>query len=505
MLREEFEKLNARQREAGDKVFVNPRNATSGFVRQLDSRVTASRPLSFYAYGIGEAQGWALPATQSDLLDALAGLGLPVADERAVVQGADGLLQFHREIGIRRDGLPFDIDGVVYKVNSRALQERLGFVTREPRWACAHKYPAQEASTRVQIIDVQVGRTGKLTPVAKLVPVFVGGVTVSNATLHNEDFINALGLQIGDTVTVRRAGDVIPQIVAVMPHGAADAGVHGASHDRVPFRMPARCPVCGSQVMRDEAEKDHRCTGGLFCPAQRKQALLHFANRRAMNIEGLGDRLVDQLVEQGLVRTPADLFDRSKLNLATLASLERMGEKSAAKLLEALDRARSTSLERFVFALGIRHVGESTARDLARHFGGLKALMDADEARLLQVPDVGPVVAASIAKFFAQPHNREVVQELCSAKITWPEAAPQAVSSGPLVGRTVVLTGTLPTLKRDEAEQMILAAGGRVSSAVSGKTDFLLAGAEAGSKLDKARSLGVRVIDEDEFKSLLLQ
>ena len=494
MRRDEFEKLNTRQREAGDKVFVNPRNATAGFVRQLDPRITATRPLSFYAYGIGEVRGWPLPATQSALLDALAAFGVPVAAQRAVVQGAQGLLAFHASVAEQRDALPFDIDGVVYKVNALALQERLGFVTREPRWACAHKFPAQEELTIVHGIDVQVGRTGKLTPVAKLAPVFVGGVTVSNATLHNEDFVHSLDLRIGDSVIVRRAGDVIPQIVAVQ--------AHQRKGDVAIFRMPAQCPVCGSQVLRDEAEKDHRCTGGLFCPAQRKQAVLHFAGRRAMDVEGLGDKLVDALVEQDLVRTPADLF---KLGLGTLANLPRMADKSAANLLGALEKARQTTLARFIFALGIRHVGESTARDLASHFGSMDALMAADEAALLDVPDVGPVVAQSIARFFAQAHNREVIEQLRAAGVTFAEgpAARPLASSGAVAGKIFVLTGTLPTLSREQASEMILAAGGKVSGSVSKKTDYVVAGAEAGSKLDKAQALGVKIIDEADLQRLL--
>jgi DNA ligase (NAD+) len=497
MRRDEFERLNARQREAGEKVFVNPRNATAGFVRQLDPSITATRPLSFYAYGIGEVignSGWALPATQSALLDALAALGVPVAAQRAVVQGAQGLLAFHASVAAERDALPFDIDGVVYKVNALALQERLGFVTREPRWACAHKFPAQEELTTVQGIDVQVGRTGKLTPVAKLAPVFVGGVTVSKATLHNEDFVHSLDLRIGDTVIVRRAGDVIPQIVAVQ--------AHQRKGDVAMFRMPAQCPVCGSQVIRDEAEKDHRCTGGLFCPAQRKQALQHFAGRRAMDIEGLGDKLVDVLVEQDLVRTPADLF---KLGLGTLANLPRMADKSAANLLAAFAKARQTTLARFIFALGIRHVGESTARDLASHFGSMDALMAADETALLEVPDVGPVVAQSVARFFAQAHNREVIEQLRAAGVTFaegPAAKPVAIG-GAVAGRTFVLTGTLSTLSREQASETILAAGGKVSGSVSKKTDYVVAGAEAGSKLDKAQALGVKIIDEAELLRLL--
>jgi DNA ligase (NAD+) len=493
MRRDDFERLNEKQRAAGDKVFVNPRNATAGFVRQLDPKITAARPLSFFAYGVGVFEGWTLPATQSAILDALAQFGLPVSEERSVVEGAEGLIGFHARIAQRRDQLPFDIDGVVYKVNRLDLQDQLGFVTREPVWAVAHKYPAQEEMTRVLGIEVQVGRTGKLTPVAKLEPVFVGGVTVSNATLHNEAFVHALDLRIGDTVIVRRAGDVIPQVVAVV--------MERRPQKTRKFSMPEQCPICGSAVERDEAEKDHRCTGGLVCPAQRKQALLHFASRRALDIEGLGDKLVDQLVDGQLVHTPADLF---KLGLGTLAGLERMAEKSAANIVAALEKARNTTLDRFIYALGIRHVGETTARDLARHFGSLDALMQADEQTLLEVGDVGPVVAASIAHFFAEPHNREVIEQLRAAKVTWAEGKPRPPRvAGPFAGKTFVLTGTLPSLTRDAARAMIEAAGGKVSGSVSKKTDFVLAGAEAGSKLERAQELGVRVIDEDEFNRLL--
>lgn len=492
MKRADFEALNARQRAAGDKVFVNPRNAAAGFLRQLDSRVTAKRPLSFYAYGLGEVSAELAP-THGGVLEALARLGVPVAAERAVVHGPAELAAFHARIAALRDALPFDIDGVVYKVDSLALQRELGFVSREPRWAVAHKYPAQEALTQVLGIDVQVGRTGKLTPVARLAPVFVGGVTVSNATLHNEDFIAQLGLMIGDTVTVRRAGDVIPEIVGVLAERRpADARA---------FVMPPACPVCGSATQRDEAEKDTRCTGGLYCAAQRKQALLHFAGRRAMDVEGLGDKLVDQLVEAGLVHTPADLFG---LGLPQLTGLERMGEKSALNLIAALERARSTTLARFVYALGIRHVGEATARDLARHFGALDALMAADVDALLGVRDVGPVVAGSIAAFFAEPHNREVIAALRAAGVAWPEGPALApAAGGPLAGKSLVLTGTLPSLSREEAGALIEAAGGKVAGSVSKKTDFVVAGEAAGSKLERARTLGVTVLDEAGLRQLL--
>jgi DNA ligase (NAD+) len=492
MRRDEFEKLNERQRASGEKVFVNPRNAAAGFVRQLDARVTASRPLSFYAYGVGEVAGWKTPPTQSGILDALAGLGVPVSAERGTASGADGLVAFHARVAAMRDRLPFDIDGVVYKVNALDLQRTLGYVSREPRWACAHKFPAQEELTRVQAIEVQVGRTGKLTPVAKLEPVFVGGVTVSNATLHNESFIHSLDLRVGDTVIVRRAGDVIPQIVAVLQDRRP---AHAAA-----FSMPARCPVCGSAVVRDEAEKDHRCAGGLYCPAQRKQALLHFASRRAMDIEGLGEKLVDQLVDQDLVRNPADLY---RLELATLAELERMGEKSAANLIESIDRSRGTTLARFIFALGVRNVGEATAKDLARHFGGLDALIEAEEAVLRQVPEVGPVVAASIIQFFSEPHNREIVKQLRGLGLRWDESEPQGTTSLPLAGKTFVLTGTLPHLKREEAKERIEALGGKVAASVSKKTDYVVVGSEPGSKGDKARQLGITMLDEDGLLKLL--
>ncbi|HJW51181.1 MAG TPA: NAD-dependent DNA ligase LigA [Burkholderiaceae bacterium] len=490
--RADFDRINERQREQGDKVFVNPRNAAAGFLRQLDTHATATRPLSFYAYGLGEVVGWAVPQTHSGVLDALAALGVPVSTERRRAAGAEELVEYHRAIATHRDSLPFDIDGVVYKVDRLDLQRELGFVSREPRWAVAHKYPPQEELTQVTGIDIQVGRTGKITPVARLAPVFVGGVTVSNATLHNEDYIRTLGLMIGDTVIVRRAGDVIPQIVAVLPERRPARAK--------PFSMPTRCPVCGSSVAREEGEKDLRCTGGLYCSAQRKQALLHFAGRRALDIEGLGDRLVEQLVEAGIVHTPADLF---KLGLDSLAALDRMADKSATNVLAAIERARNTTLERFIYALGIRHVGESTARDLARHFGGIDAVMNASEDELLQVNDVGPVVAASIQHFFAEPHNREVVEALRAAGVRWTEGRPAKLAAGALAGRTFVLTGTLPHWTREQARERIESAGGKVAGSVSRKTDYVVAGAEAGSKLDRARELGVAILDEDQLKTLL--
>ncbi|MFM2054392.1 MAG: NAD-dependent ligase LigA [Pseudomonadota bacterium] len=510
MRRDDFERLNERQRERiargekGEKTFVNPRNAAAGAVRQLDPAIAARRPLSFFAYGLGEvrhadgADDRPLAPRHGAMLDRLAALGLPVCAERAVVQGADGLIAFHGRVGAMRDGLPFDIDGVVYKVDDVALQRRLGFVSREPRWAVAHKYPAQEQMTVVRGIEIQVGRTGKLTPVARLEPVFVGGTTVSNATLHNEDETRRKDVRAGDTVIVRRAGDVIPEVVGVVAdRRPPDAGE--------PFdlyrRLDGRCPVCASPIAREEGEVDWRCTGGLYCPAQRRQALLHFAGRRAMDIEGLGERVVEQLVDGGLVRTLPELY---RLGIAKLSALDRMGERSAQNLLEALARSRHTTLARFVYALGIRHVGESTAKALARHFGGIDRLMAASEAQLTEVADVGPVVAASIRAFFDQPHHREIVEQLRAAGITWDEhdGAPPAAPR-PLAGLTFVLTGTLPTLGRDEARDRIEAAGGKVSSSVSRRTSHVVAGVDAGSKLEKAQALSLSIIDEFTLLSMI--
>jgi DNA ligase (NAD+) len=493
MRRDDFERLNERQRAAGAKTFVNPRNTAAGAIRQLDPAGLADKRLSFFAYGLGEVRDWAQPATHSATLDAIAAFGVPVSADRRVVIGADGLVAFHQAIAAKRDALPFDIDGVVYKVNRIDLQQRLGFVTREPRWAVAHKYPAQEQLTRLNGIEVQVGRTGKLTPVAKLEPVFVGGTTVSNATLHNLFELRRKGVRVGDTVIVRRAGDVIPEVVGRI--------VEPRSHYVPNFRMPTQCPVCGSAVQREKGGIDHRCTGGLFCAAQRKQAILHFAGRRAMDIEGLGDKLVDQLVDGGLVRTLPELY---KLGVAKLAALERMADKSAANLVAALEQSKRTTLARFLYALGIRHVGEATAKDLAAHFGSLDRLLDASEAQLLEVNDVGPVVAKSIRTFFDQPHNREVVEQLRAAGIQWEEHdGAAAAAPKPLAGLTVVLTGTLPTLTRDEAKAMLETAGAKVAGSVSKKTSYVVAGAEAGSKLDKARELGVPVLDEEGLRTLL--
>jgi DNA ligase (NAD+) len=500
MSRPDFESYNEKQRARGRATLVNPRNGAAGSIRQLDPAMAAERPLSFYAYGLGDTLGWDLPATHAGVLDALAAFGLPVCEHRAVVQGADGLIGFHARMRELRDSLPFDIDGVVYKVNSLALQQQLGFVTREPRWAVAHKYPAEEALTTVEAIEVQVGRTGAITPVARLAPVFVGGVTVTNATLHNEAEARRKDVRSGDTVVVRRAGDVIPEVVSVVIERRPKRALLGDEALHPAFVLPKNCPVCGSAIERPEDEAIARCTGGLVCPAQRKQALLHFAGRRAMDIEGLGDKLVEQLVDNAIVKTPADFY---KLGLLAMANLERMAEKSAGNLLAAIEKSKATTLARFIFALGIRNVGEATAKDLARFFGNLDALIAADCDRLQQVPDVGPVVAASIVHFFAEPHNVEVIEQLRAAGVNWPEGETVAAVSSPVAGKTFVLTGTLPTLARNEAKDMIEALGGKVAGSVSKKTDYVVAGAEAGSKLDKARDLEVTILDEAQFRELL--
>ena len=496
MRRADFAQLNERQEAAGGKLFANPRNAAAGSVRQLDSNIAMQRPLSFFAYGVGEVtpveQGGPDFVTHYGMLMQLKAWGFPVAPQVRIAHGAAELVQFHEFMGQERPQLPYEMDGVVYKVNSLALQRQLGFVTREPRWAVAHKYPAEEMPTVMEGIDVQVGRTGKLTPVARLAPVSVGGVTVTNATLHNLFEIRKKGVRVGDTVVVRRAGDVIPEVVRRVP-GARTAYVPN-------FRMPAACPICGSEVVREKGEANHRCTGGLFCAAQRKEALLHFAARRAMDIEGLGDKLVDQLVDGNVVRSLPDLY---RLRLDDLASLDRMAEKSAQNVLDALEKSKSTTLNRFLFGLGIRHVGEATAKDLARHFGTLDAIMAASVEQLLEVRDVGPVVAESIHTFFAQPHNREVVQQLRECGVHWEEGAPAEKAPQILAGKTVVLTGTLPTMGRDEAKELLEAAGAKVSGAVSKKTSYVVAGAEAGSKLTKAQELGVPVLDEAGMLALL--
>jgi len=491
----DFAALNVQQIAAGQKAFVNPRNAAAGALRQLDPAVTARRTLRFFGYGLGEVVGPdnVLPKSQSSLLEWLRDAGIPVAPHRRRVIGVSGLVDFYRDMATLRASLPFAIDGVVYKADDFSAQRQLGFVSRAPRFAIAHKFPAEEALTTVLDIDVQVGRTGAITPVARLAPVFVGGVTVENATLHNEEEIRRKDILIGDTVIVRRAGDVIPEVVAAL--------LERRPADARQFVMPTACPVCGSAIERPEDEAIARCTGGLVCAAQRKQALLHFAQRRALDIEGLGEKLVDQLVERAWVHTPADLFG---LSIDQLAALDRMGERSAGNLVAAIATARNTTLERFIYSLGIRHVGEATARELARYFGSLDALLQADEAALLQVPDIGPVVAHSIRNFLDEPHNQSVVDDLRSRGLSWPEGSGQvAVTDGPLVGKTLVLTGSLAGMSRDEAKARIERVGGKVAGSVSKKTDYVVAGTEAGSKLTKAGELGVRIIDEAGLLQLL--
>jgi DNA ligase (NAD+) len=520
MYQADFDAINARQREAGGREFVNPRNAAAGSLRQLDARITARRPLHFLAYGIGRFEpgpsGAPQPTHHGALLDWFARLGLPVDTHRDVVRGSAGLLDFYRRIGAARAALPYGIDGVVYKVDDHAAQRRLGFVARAPRFAIAHKFPAEEATTVVEAIDVQVGRTGAVTPVARLAPVFVGGVTVTNATLHNEDEVLRKDVRVGDTVVVRRAGDVIPEVVRVL--------VEHRPVDAIAFRLPATCPICGSAVVRAEGEAVARCSGGLVCPAQRKQALLHFAQRRALDIDGLGEKIVDQLVARELVRSPADLY---ALDQATIASLDRMADKSATNVVEAIERSKKTTLARFLYGLGIRHVGEEVARVLAREFGSLDALLGADwralmdekrsrqkenvsrrqkERPLVGVPleGVGDEIVEALAQFVAEPHNREAIDRLRAAGVHWPESAGsldrldavETEPAGPLAGKTFVLTGTLPDLSRDEAKQRIEAAGGKVAASVSGRTDYVVAGAEAGSKAEKAAALGIAIIDQ---------
>jgi DNA ligase (NAD+) len=492
MFKADFARLNARQRDAGQREFANPRNAAAGSLRQLDPRITAQRSLRFFAYGIGVLEGADLPASHSALLDWYRQMGIPVAAERRIAHGAEGLLAFYRDIGMRRAELPYEIDGVVYKVNAVAQQQQLGFVSRAPRFALAHKFPAEEAMTIVQDIGLQVGRTGAMTPVARLAPVLVGGVTVTNATLHNEDEVRRKDIQIGDTVIVRRAGDVIPEVVSYVPE-LRPADVR-------PFVMPALCPVCSSPIVRPEEEAVARCSGGwVKCAAQRKGGLLHFVSRRAMDIEGLGDQLVDQMVERNVVTTAADLY---RLGLGSLATMERMADKSAANVLKAIEKSKSTTLARFIYALGIRHVGESTAKELARHFGGMDALQEADEAQLLDVADVGPVVARSILQFMADPMNVELIEQLRANGVHWEEGASTALPK-PLAGLTFVLTGTLPTLSRDDAAERIEMAGGKVAGSVSKKTSYVVAGSDAGSKLAKAETLGIPVIDEAALLGML--
>lgn len=492
MLKKDFERLNANQAKSGAKLFANPRNAAAGSLRQLDSAITATRPLHFFAYGLGEAIGVPSLKSHSDAMDYLASLRFPVSDLRAIKYGAQGLKAYYQEIGAKRASLTFDIDGVVYKVNQFAQQAELGFVSRAPRWAIAHKYPAEKGTTIVEDITVQVGRTGAITPVARLKSVFVGGVNVTNATLHNEDELKRKDIRIGDTVVVRRAGDVIPEVVSV------DLTCRPIS-TRL-FSMPITCPECGSHIERLAEEAVARCTGGLFCPAQRKQAITHFASRKALDIEGMGEKLADQLVAANLVSRLDDIY---KLDVATLAGLDRMALKSAQNVVDALTKSKQTTLARFVYGLGIRNVGEATAKDLAAHFGGLQAIIHASLDTLLQVNDVGPIVAESLLQFFCEPHNREVIASMQQLGVHWPETAGKQMIEGVLKDKIFVLTGTLPNLSRDACQALIEAAGGKVSGSVSKKTDFVVAGSDAGSKLEKAQVLQVAIVDEAGLLAIL--
>lgn len=488
-----FDAYNEKARESGAKTFVNPRNAAAGSLRQLDPKLTAERPLDMYAYSVGVNEGAGLPDHHSEIIDQLQEWGIKVCPERRVVSGVEGCLGFYEEIGSRRDSLPYEIDGVVYKVDSLRLQQELGFVSRAPRWAIAHKFPAQEEMTEVAAVEFQVGRTGAVTPVARLEPVFVGGVTVSNATLHNIDELHRKDVRVGDTVIVRRAGDVIPEVASVVvsqrPEGTR----------RV--QLPKKCPVCGSRVAREEGETVARCTGGLFCAAQRAEALKHFVSRRALDIEGLGAKLIEQLVRADHLKTPANIF---QLTLEELSALERMGEKSADNLINSIEASKSTTLTRFLYALGIREVGEATAAALASYFGKLENVMQATDEELQAVPDVGPIVAARIRSFANEQHNIDVIAMLRELGVSWPESEPvMPAADGALAGKTFVITGTLPSMTRDEAKEKIQEAGGKVTGSISGKTDYLLAGEKAGSKLAKAENLGVEVLDEAAFLALI--
>ena len=488
-----FEEYNRNARESGEKTFVNPRNAAAGSLRQLDPKLTAERPLDFYAYSVGIVEDGILPKNHSEVLDQLQQWGMKTCPERALVEGVDGCLAYFDDIGMRREALRYEIDGVVYKVDSLALQAELGFVSRAPRWAIAHKFPAQEELTVVNGVEYQVGRTGAVTPVARLEPVFVGGVTVSNATLHNFDELSRKDVRIGDTVTVRRAGDVIPEVVNVIearrPAGAKKV------------RLPKKCPVCGSRVEREEGEAVARCTGGLFCAAQRAEALKHFVSRRALDIDGLGAKLIEQLVANDRVKTPADLYSLEK---DELADMERMAEKSAQNLVDAIEKSKSTTLARFLFALGIREVGEATAVSLADYFGSFDSIANSTEEQLLEVPDVGPVVAHRVRTFLDEEHNQEVIQRLRDSGIHWTESEPRKqVAEGPFTGKTFVLTGTLSAMTRDEAKQQIQDLGGKVTGSVSKKTDYVVFGEKAGSKLAKAQNLGVETLDEVAFRAML--
>lgn len=503
MHRDDFHKLNIEQEKRGIKAFVNPRNAAAGSLRQLDSKVTRSRHLRFYAYGWGEVEMTEqLPDTQFAMMNKLKDFGFMISPKREVIKGTEGLLAFYRQIDAKRADLPFDIDGIVYKVNSLALQQALGFISRAPRFALAHKFAAEEMQTRLEGIEIQVGRTGALTPVARLKPVFVGGVTVTNATLHNEDEIRRKDVRVGDTVIVRRAGDVIPEILApvleLRPEGA------------VPFEMVTECPVCHSAIERLPGEAVWRCTGGLFCRAQRVQSLIHAASRKALDIEGLGDKLAELLVEKEWVKSLADLY---RLRAESISTLERMGPKSAQNLINAIEKSKGAKLSNFIFALGIRHVGETTARELATHFGSIPALAQATTEDLLELDDVGPAIAESIQHFFAEEHNQQVIAELAELGLNpvyeKPSIASTSASTADLAGasdvagKTFVLTGTLPNWTRDEASEYLREAGAKVTGSVSKKTDYVVAGEDAGSKLRKAEELGVTVLDEDALKALL--
>lgn len=510
-----FDRYNAWALENGQKVLANPRNGAAGSLRQLDPRITAQRPLAFFAYALGQVEGAMLPPTHSGVLAWLRDLGFPVSAEVAVAHGVEGLLAYYRRIGERRDALPYDIDGVVYKLDRFDQQRAMGFVSRAPRWAIAHKFPAQEASTTVESIEVNVGRTGAVTPWVLMKPVHVGGVTVTRATLHNADQVARLDVRVGDTVIVRRAGDVIPEVVRVVegerPLDARGEPLHP------PYELPIVCPVCGSAIERGEGEVVARCSGGLFCPAQRVQALFHFAGRRTMDIEGLGERFAEALVEFGYIETVADLYrltvddfldmkrraDERDGTIPATVKAGKVADKWAHNLVNAIAASRSTTLERLLFALGIKDVGESTAKTLARHFGALDPLMAADETTLREVPDVGPVVAAHIAHFFAQPHNREVIAALRERGVHWPEGAPQRAAEGPLAGKTVVLTGGLSAMGRDEAGARLEALGAKVSGSVSKKTSVVVAGEAAGSKLAKAQELGIEIWDEAALLAFL--
>lgn len=493
MPRQGFEAFNERARARDEKTFVNPRNAAAGSLRQLDPRLAAERPLDIYVYAVGQVEGRALPDRHSDILDVLLEWGFKVCPERERVEGIEGCLSYYAAIGERRDALSYDIDGVVYKVDRIDFQQELGFVSRAPRWAIAHKFPAQEELTVVENVEFQVGRTGAVTPVARLKPVFVGGVTVSNATLHNMDELERKDVRVGDTVIVRRAGDVIPEVVQVV--------LSKRPKRTRKVRLPEKCPVCGSAVVRTEGEAVARCTGGLFCAAQRTEALKHFVSRRALDIDGLGTKLIEQLVAADRLHTPADIFS---LTREELIALERMGEKSADNLLQAIEAAKSTTLARFLFGLGIREVGEATAAALSAHYGKLSAVMEADAEALEQVDDVGPIVASRIRDFFSEPHNREVIERLVAAGIQWPEAEPRQVAAdGPLTGKTFVLTGTLEGMTRDDAKEKIQALGGKVTGSVSKRTDYVIYGEKAGSKLTKAQNLGVTTLDAEQFQKLI--